>query len=119
MPKYALVLILVLMECSLTLRPATQAEYQTCLNPCSNGMLPDGSNIFPSSNSRLVLILVLMECSLTFAGIGRISAILFGLNPCSNGMLPDNSKFFFISFFAVCLNPCSNGMLPDHQSLEA
>ena len=58
------VLILVLMECSLTYIECKAVKFQCCLNPCSNGMLSD-LNELRAAQAEKVLILVLMECSLT------------------------------------------------------
>ena len=91
MPKYALVLILVLMECSLTSSmDEALAAMKACLNPCSNGMLPDSTE--QSGTARPV-----------------------SLNPCSNGMLPDKNEWCHVTkafVLILVLMECSLTMTP-------
>ena len=65
------VLILVLMECSLTSYKIIETQNTECLNPCSNGILSDFIMLKGFMLKEIVLILVLMECSLTLMNILR------------------------------------------------
>ncbi len=92
--SHLLVLILILMEYSLTSKVNMPKLERICLNPYSNGILPDTA-YYDGRLLQFVLILILMEYSLTSSTAIIVPTAKRSLNPYSNGILPDPRNLWY------------------------